>query len=137
MLNKLTPRKAWTIPGTELECWVSSITLDGLEKLELTAAEVSEDMKVLDLLKVQSSQYETIVTGHFWADAECSKPLFEEGDLRSLSPAQLQMMAAELLDFSGLLGGAEAMRARFQDAARKAGGVPDPPDGEGVRGAAE
>jgi hypothetical protein len=137
MLNKLTPRKAWTIPGTDVECWVSSITLEGLETLELRASDVSENMKVLDLLKVQSSQYEDIARGHFWADAECSKPLFEEGDLRSLSPAQVQVMAAFLLDFSGLLGGAEAMRARFQDAAGEAGSVPGPPDGEGVRDAAE
>lgn len=136
MVNKLTPRKEWKIPGTDLRCWVSSITLDGLDKLELSAAEVSEDMRVLDLLKVQSQQYEEIVAGHFWADAECSEPLFKDGELRNLSPAQIQLMAAELLDFSGLLGGAEAMRARFQDSPGEAGSVPGPSDGGEVRDAA-
>lgn len=137
MINKMTPRKEWRIPGTEFPCWVSAITLEGLETLEMAAGDIGPESKVLDLLKVQAKQYQEIVAGHFWADAECSEPLFADGELRNLSPGQLQLMAAELLDFSGLLGGAEAMRSRFQDAARKAGGVPAASDGEGVRGAPE
>lgn len=123
-MDPLTPRRQTKVPDTDVECWMTPITLAELERYGKQNGEAPKGFDALTPFLVP----------HFWADEGCVTALLTAERVGALSKRQVEAMSRELFEFSGLtLGGGVPADAEFRNPDGTVAGAELVPAGESVR----